>query len=813
MRELSTKTAIILILVLFIAGVGVSAMLYDLRYSIPELFVPWQIKLAFACSVFILALFIYSNHKFEPLLWFKGLVVILIFWVLLALGNGLVFYFFLNRSQLFLLECFRNALFDYTPTFIFQVLLSPMLAYPILIHSMSHEDEEVPTEEPEEEELTEAFDPEPQMDDSLRDLLEKSRQEKIDALENIWSSEPDISELGLLGETDEFSDIGGIDEKLDIDISDLPPLDLNLVQKWRDENEKTSEQEEPQPQEPEKLESKDLDALVPKTEEDQEDIVEDVISEVEEAIGDDDELEIDIDSEIEKILEAEDIDITALSDRPIVKASETDSPNLEEDIPEKEIEIPEDIIPQELLQSEEPEAQDEVIERSEKLTEIEEPSPYEEDEPPPDIGVPENILPEELLEELSDSEIEPYDELSSETEPSPKTELRPETELQSESEPPPAEETPQPEGPATDEDIDTQETKIPEDLKEPEVEKPPEPAELDPSDYEILLPEEEEPQEDIPMPSVEEEKSEPVVSEKKSPEVKLDDFSDFFGDKVFEDFKTPAKKPPPPPKKPEPERETISDFTEEIVEDDLPDDLDPDLGELLENLGLSIDIEEDEAEVSGTEKTDSPRKTFQKQNRQETPEKGKVDQDGLAEILSELGGLDNPMQERTSDKGQAPSFSEDDLKQAIEESTKKDQKPKPAKKPAVSGDLAKDPSDKISLSIRKIIQTNANAESGAVLERLIRKGSDHALKIPLRMIIDQLSTGTVELTVDYIYNMVPIELVNFVAAQQGPDIMELKVLLPMDDIAAQVHPSLLEGGGEGGEDSSWIDDNELPSFG
>jgi len=62
--------------------------------------------------------------------------------------------------------------------------------------------------------------------------------------------------------------------------------------------------------------------------------------------------------------------------------------------------------------------------------------------------------------------------------------------------------------------------------------------------------------------------------------------------------------------------------------------------------------------------------------------------------------------------------------------------------------------------------------------------------------------------------MVPIELVNFIAAQQGPDIMELKVLLPMDDIREQVDPSLLEGGGDGEDESSWIEGNgELPSFG
>jgi len=811
MRELSTKTAIILILILFIAGVGVSAMLYDLRYSIPELFIPWQIKIAFACAVFVLSLFIYSNHKFEPLLWFKGLVVILIFWVLLALGNGLVFYFFLNRSQLFLLECFRNALFEYTPTFIFQVLLSPMLAYPILSHSMTHEDEVDVSEDQEQEEPSEEIEPEPEIDDSIRELLEKSRQEKIDALEDIWSSEPHISELGFFGEGDELSDIEAIDEKLDIDISDLPELDISQIAKWREDPK--GELEESRVEE-EDVRSGKKEPPRDEAKSSENGIVEDIISEVEEAMTDDDEPDIDIDSEIEKILKAEDIDITSASKEAQIIASEIEPHEDEGKRPEPETEIPEEVTQEKFLELEKAQVEEESGWR-EEIENVEEISSDEYSEIPAktDIVVPENIIPEELLEQLSDSEIEPYDELLTEAEPVPETELRPETELQSESEPPPAEEIPQSEGPATDEEIDAQETIISEDLLEPEVEKPPEPAELDPSDYEILLPEETAQEEDIPITSIQEEKPVPVTSDKKSPEVKLDEFSDFFGEKGLDEFKTPVKKIKSPHKKQEPEREVISDFTEEIVEDDLPDDLDPDLGELLENLGLSIDIEE-EPKVTEPEKADRPRKPFQKQKRAEETEKGKVDEDGLAEILSELGGLDQTMEERAINGTKAPSFSESDLKEAMEESKKKGEKPKPVKKAPVSGDLAKDPSDKISISIRKIIQTNASAESGAVLEKLIRKGSDHALKIPLRMIIDQLSSGSVELTVEYLYNMVPIELVNFVAAQQGPDIMELKVLLPMDDIAAQVHPSLLEGGGESEEDSSWIDgDSDLPSFG
>ena len=151
MREISTKTAVWLIIILFIAGVAISSLLYDLKEQLPDFNVSWELKIAFAGAVFLLALFIFSNHKFNPVLWFKGLVVILIFWFLLAIGNGLVFFFFLNRDSFVFLTAFRNALFDYTPTFLFQIILSPCLAYPILIESLSTDDEDIlssPIEEP-----------------------------------------------------------------------------------------------------------------------------------------------------------------------------------------------------------------------------------------------------------------------------------------------------------------------------------------------------------------------------------------------------------------------------------------------------------------------------------------------------------------------------------------------------------------------------------------------------------------------------------------------------------------------------------------
>lgn len=714
MRELSTKAAIILIFVLFIMGVGVSALLYDLRYSIPELFIPWQMKLAFAGAVFLLSLFFYSNHRFEPLLWFKGLIVILIFWVLLALGNGLVFYFFLNKSELFLLESFRNALFDYTPTFIFQVILSPLLAFPILIQSLGQEEEEKilgEVEEAQQSQEAPGIETESTDEFSLTDEISEASYEVKTEKQDIWSSEPSIEEIGLFDKFLEEVEQEASEEEPEIDISELAPLDIGIAEKIetggateKDTTETTepleqiSEQDDIEPEAARELETEVQEPEI-------EDIKEDIIPELEELKE----------------------DIIGEKDRG---GEEEAEPEFEEF---KEIE--------ELIAESGPEEVEEPIEPTEKKEEKStaaktEPSPSQEE------PVPEEIPEREITPEVITRELEELEAMREEES------VQPESESVTKSAPEP----------------------------EPEPEEPPR-------------------------------------------EIDIEGFGGFVeetSDKEQE--QQPLKQPK------EEEMETLSDFDEDLVEDDedLPEDLDPDLGELLENLGVEIEEGEEEPaipepqarEEQEPKEKSAPQFKPKEKPKEEEPEKRKVDEEGLAEILSELDGLGTPEQAAARRKKSEGEFTEDELRRAMEKSHE-GEKEKKAGEPSKESELASDPSDKIEISVRKIIQYNASSEGGAVLDKLIRRGSDHKLKIPLRMIIDQLPSRRVEVTVDYIYNMVPIELVNFIAAQQGSDIMELKVQLPMEDIEPQVDPSLLKPGGSDKSESSWIDSGEedLPSFG
>ncbi len=685
MREISTKSAIILILVLFVAGVGVSSLLYDLRDSIPELFIPWQIKVAFAVAVFILALFLYSNHRFEPFLWFKGLIVILIFWILLALGNGLIFFFFFNRSELFLFESFRNALFDYTPTFVFQVILSPALAFPILIHSLGHEEEKklLEKEEEETESPKRTVESPPPAEFFTHEAISETEEDETD----LWSSEPNIEDIGLFDKFLSEVEEGVSGEESEIDTGGLTSINAGLAEGLEEKGGET------------------LDELLK--------ISKSQTEESEEA-GESEEPELDIVEE-EKETATEEIEPKIIP-KPIVEKPEI------EEITESAEELVEDIVTERGQGHETMET----METGESV--VEEPIVEEELEPEiEDIGGMADI------EKLIEPGIE-------------ETEEKPETPVI--------------------EKVSGDETEKPEQPEEKKVEEEPQP-------------EPEEAEEKIPPEKVEQKEEEKETEE-------------------TAEINKPHRK-----KREEPEIETVSDFKEDLIEDyeDLPDDLDPDLGELLEDLGVEI---EEKAEPAGDEEEGKK------------PGRKKIDEEGIAEIVSELDGLGKPEEKAPGkEKKEKGEFTEDELRKAMEESEKKEEEKQPEMPPAEAMNLASDPADKIEISVRKIISYNAGSESGAVLDKLIRKGSDHNLKIPLRMIIDQLPSGKVEVTVDFIYNMVPIELVNFIAAQQGPNIMELKVQLPMEDIAPQVDPSLLKSGGEDESESSWIDsgNDDLPSFG
>jgi len=159
-------------------------------------------------------------------------------------------------------------------------------------------------------------------------------------------------------------------------------------------------------------------------------------------------------------------------------------------------------------------------------------------------------------------------------------------------------------------------------------------------------------------------------------------------------------------------------------------------------------------------------------------------------------------------KAEAPK--EEPAKPVSEAAPAKEKKPpiKPPRPPSAEK-LATKPTDRIIVSVRRIIDYNSDSESGSVMDKLLRRGSDYKLKIPARIILDQIESGEVVLTVDFIYNQVPIELVNFVSAEHGANLRELTLRLPMGDVMEQIAPELLEQSKQKEqEESKWAEDGE-----
>jgi len=886
MRKLSTTTAIVLIFVLFMVGIGVSSLLYDLSDSLPEIAISWQVKIGLTAAIYLLALFLYTNHRFEPLLWFKGLVVILIFWILLALGNGLIFYFFFNRLEQAFLDSFRNAFFDYTPTFIFQVVLSPCLAYPVLIQALKPEEALKIHNEPEFERVTE-----PDFDVSegigMPDIT--NIPDEILPPDDLWDSEPFIGEDGLVGELkqselirDEFGDSATDDEtegndlteieengiEEDVKIAEIPDIDISFGEMSTDETVAEIGEEASPESEPESLPSPD-------------DVPDDIarimeqLEELPEETEKPPEPEATGASATEKIPETETIvELPEPEPEPESLPSPDDVPDDIARIMEKLEDLPEETEKPPELEATGASATEKIPE-TETIVELPEPEPESESLPSPD-DVPDDIarIMEQLEELPEETEKPPEPEATgaSATEKIPETETiveLPEPEAEPESLPSPddvpddiarimeqleelpeeTEKPPEPEatGASATEKIPETETIVELPEPEPEPESLPSPDDV-PDDIARIMEQLEELPEETEKPPeleatgasatekipetetiVELPEPEPEPESLPSPDDVPDDIARIM--EQLEELPEEDEKPPELEAIPEspPHKKQYVPMDEIEEEEELPDNLEPDLGSLLASLGVELEEpeelqsektvmreqEEKPADKSSDETENLPSFSFGNGAGFGQPSKPKkMDEGALADILNDL---DSFGESKKKDRAGKQNLTEEELTKALSESGSEKKAKKTRKiEPQEKGKLAKDPSDKIRLSVRKIIKYNMDRESGAVLDKLIRKGSDSILKIPLRMIIDQLPNGAVEMTVDYIYNQVPIELVNFVTAQQGTDIMELEVALPMEDIAPQVEPSLLESSeGEEKRDSSWIDsgDDKLPSFG
>jgi len=667
MSDMNLKSSILVVAGIFFVGIVLSVILYPMEQNniLPTINFPVLLKILFELIVYLISLFLFSNHKIKPALWLKGLLIILFFRVLFSIANGIFFFMFFAQPPQTFGNMYFEALYKCNYSFIIQVLLSPALAYPLLVAVIT-DHIEFEKKDVKEENPIPTIPPPPSI-----------------APPSDWADEPAPSE-----EPDKKEDSvesGDVSAELlkELGLSELAESEGETVEpKEAAKVEKPVEKKEPE----EKTDQSDIEQLLaefdgtgffkeegsPGADEKakQESAIDDILKELTsteepketppptaESIGEPPRNETPIEIE-PPVIEAE-------KKPPLQKPEQKPQP--EEEPPSFDIELPGFEMPGD--------------EKPEKTAEPEE---IEFDIPNLDIGMIDSSAGEEPIHEP---------EKIGEIPPIPKIEARkPETEkiepapIETEEKPKPVEEYPQG------------------DLLEGIGLPPP----LDISNFI-----EEKPPEPKAEPSAEMEKLE-VVADK-------------------DQIEAESEKAPPP---------DMEEF--------------PDLDELLSVLSES----------------DLPDMSFD--------EKPAISLDDLPPLpdYPELGIFED---EPSEEVGEQEPVAE---KEAFEEKSTEPQKPS-------SQQLATRPTDSITISVRRVIDYGKKSEAAAVLDKLLRRGSDYKLQVPLSMILDQLENGHIVLTADYIYNQVPIELVNFISAEQGRDLQKLELMIPLADVMKQVSPSLI----------------------
>ncbi len=129
--------------------------------------------------------------------------------------------------------------------------------------------------------------------------------------------------------------------------------------------------------------------------------------------------------------------------------------------------------------------------------------------------------------------------------------------------------------------------------------------------------------------------------------------------------------------------------------------------------------------------------------------------------------------------------------------------PSPQATPPPGGYTITSPDDFYRISLRRLIQLNQGKQGAQVLERLVKRGADFQLAIPMSMLIPQLREGKAAVTVEYVYGEIPLELVNFMSTDQSGDLSELELDLPIDEIMSQTDPKIIFGDNQPQEESQW----------
>ncbi len=217
----------------------------------------------------------------------------------------------------------------------------------------------------------------------------------------------------------------------------------------------------------------------------------------------------------------------------------------------------------------------------------------------------------------------------------------------------------------------------------------------------------------------------------------------------------------------------------------------------------------------------TPQVISEKPTEEETPVSvEEVPGEQIAEIVSEVAEsteapkqieADASAKEPPKEEAKAPIELPDILtRQPISERDIADMKPQDEAK-AGSTDVEEkvytitSEDDFFKIPIRKLIAFNENNAGARVLERLVKRGANFVLSIPMRLLIPQLRQGKASVTIEYIYSEIPIELVNFMSADQSGDLSELEMELPIQEIFEQTDPKVIFGEeGETQEQSKWV---------
>lgn len=134
--------------------------------------------------------------------------------------------------------------------------------------------------------------------------------------------------------------------------------------------------------------------------------------------------------------------------------------------------------------------------------------------------------------------------------------------------------------------------------------------------------------------------------------------------------------------------------------------------------------------------------------------------------------------------------------------------PKPAPPPQIpapaGGYSITSAEDSFRISVRKLIELNKDKQPAQILERLIKRGADFELSVPMTFLIPQLREGKAEISVEQIYNEIPLELVNFMSSDASGDLSSQIIALPIKEIMQMTDPVVIFGAPSSGQkESPW----------